>query len=104
MKNLTPSIIDSITIFSSSSRNSGSDLIHSAIFATSSDEVFALGDNGFGQLGVGDIEERKVPEKVLPVCNKKVTFLLMRYLNACAIIQTGELFLWGDNTYGNNDL
>lgn len=41
-----------------------------ALVITHSDEVFAIGSNGAGCLGVGDMHSSLVPRKVDALCNK----------------------------------
>jgi hypothetical protein len=43
-----------------------------AIMVTKSDEVFAVGSNSSGCLGVGDLQSTLLPRKVEKLCNKRV--------------------------------
>lgn len=43
-----------------------------AIVVTKSDEVFAIGSNAAGCLGLGDLQSTLVPKKVEALCSKAV--------------------------------
>jgi RCC1 and BTB domain-containing protein len=43
-----------------------------AIVVTKSDEVFAVGSNAAGCLGLGDLQSTLFPKKVEALCNKNV--------------------------------
>jgi len=43
-----------------------------AIMVTKSDEVFALGSNAAGCLGLGDLQSTLIPKKVEALCSKGV--------------------------------
>lgn len=43
-----------------------------AIIVTKDDDVYALGFNGAGCLGVGDQNSTMEPRKIEPLCQKKV--------------------------------
>lgn len=43
-----------------------------AIMVTKSDEVFAVGSNSAGCLGLGDLRSTLFPRKVEALCNKRV--------------------------------
>jgi RCC1 and BTB domain-containing protein len=43
-----------------------------AIMVTKSDEVFAIGSNAAGCLGLGDLQSTLFPKKVEALCNKNV--------------------------------
>ena len=46
-----------------------------ALIVTRDDEVFALGSNGAGCLGLGDMHSTLAPKQVEPLCYKVRTFL-----------------------------
>lgn len=52
-------------------RFSGS-LGNEAVIVTKDDDVYALGFNGSGCLGVGDQNSTMEPRKIEPLCQKKV--------------------------------
>ncbi len=52
-----------------------------AILVTESDEAWALGSNGAGCLGLGDMASTLVPRKVEGLCNKVSVLLLL----SCAL-------------------
>jgi RCC1 and BTB domain-containing protein len=43
-----------------------------AVVVTKSDEVFAIGSNAAGCLGLGDLQSTLYPKKVEALCNKNV--------------------------------
>ena len=59
--------------------------------------LFTWGNNSYGQLGLGDINDRSSP---VQVGNKKWKFANIAYENASAIDENGYLFCWGSNRYG----
>jgi alpha-tubulin suppressor-like RCC1 family protein len=65
---------------------------------TESGEVYAWGNNAFGQLGLGDTEDRLTPTKVegLP----KVKAVAAGYDHSLALTESGEVYAWGNNASG----
>lgn len=56
--------------------------------------IYTLGDNHAGQLGVGqEIEESETPVKV--ILPEKISFITAGYQKAMAISVTGRIFAWG---------
>jgi len=66
-----------------------------ALFLDEDGFVYALGDNANGQLGLGDTEQRTVPERVpgLP----RITRIAAGAFHSMAIDANGALWSWGDN-------
>jgi hypothetical protein len=71
--------------------------MHSLVL-TESGEVYAWGDNEFGQLGLGDMVVRLTPTKVegLP----KVKAVAAGYDHSLVLTESGEVYAWGWNDYG----
>jgi alpha-tubulin suppressor-like RCC1 family protein len=65
---------------------------------TESGEVYAWGWNEYGQLGLGDTEDRLTPTKVegLP----RVKAVAAGYDHFLALTESGEVYACGDNVYG----
>jgi alpha-tubulin suppressor-like RCC1 family protein len=57
------------------------------------------GTNSHGQLGVGDLVDRHLPNQVKSLNNIIEFSLGTRY--AAAVTKTGKLYTWGDGTHGN---
>jgi alpha-tubulin suppressor-like RCC1 family protein len=101
LKYTSTELIDSIVLFSSytsSTQNS-----ECAIFVTTTDNVYALGCNPAGHLGVGDFNARLQPTKLPTLCGQNVIFAEIRYNNTTALTKNGEAYIWGDNYYGEYD-
>ncbi|WP_062348176.1 RCC1 domain-containing protein [Herbidospora yilanensis] len=59
--------------------------------------VHAWGTNDFGQLGVGDLDQRLTP---VPVGVPQTTKIYASSMHAFAIGANGNTYAWGDNYYG----
>lgn len=71
-----------------------------ALMITKDDEVFAVGSNGAGCLGLGDMVSTLFPKKVEPLCSKGVVgFAYGSGPHVLAYTQSGELYSWGHNGY-----
>jgi len=66
---------------------------------TDSGELWTWGENGHGQLGVGDTTNRHGPVKV-SVSHQKVVAVAAGYWHSAAITESGELWTWGYNGHG----
>ncbi|CAE7237272.1 UVR8 [Symbiodinium sp. CCMP2592] len=66
---------------------------------TDSGELWTWGRNGDGQLGVGDTVDRHAPVKV-NVDGQKIVAVAAGHLHTAAITDSGELWGWGRNDYG----
>ena len=70
---------------------------------TSDGLVFVCGDICKGQLGVGDIEDRRVPTLVTytgQLQGKTAVYVAADKLHALCITADGSLFAWDSNLYG----
>jgi len=71
-----------------------------ALLVTRDDEVYALGSNGAGCLGLGDMHSTLQPKQVEPLCYKGVVgFAYGSGPHVLAYTETGELYSWGHNGY-----
>ncbi|ODA89568.1 hypothetical protein ATY41_04645 [Leifsonia xyli subsp. xyli] len=62
--------------------------------------VYAWGDNEYGQLGTGDTVNAHTPVKVMLPAGVKFTALSAGSLSAYALGDDGHAYAWGDNEYG----
>ncbi|KAK8382123.1 hypothetical protein O3P69_015233 [Scylla paramamosain] len=71
-----------------------------AIIVTKDDDVYAMGFNGAGCLGVGDQNSTMEPRKIEPLCQKKVKGIAYGSgPHVLAYTESGELYSWGHNGY-----
>lgn len=71
-----------------------------ALLVTRDDEVFALGSNGAGCLGLGDMHSNLQPKQVEALCYKGVVgFSYGSGPHVLAFTESGELYSWGHNGY-----
>ncbi|XP_063763057.1 RCC1 and BTB domain-containing protein 2 isoform X1 [Eleginops maclovinus] len=71
-----------------------------ALYVTVNDEVFALGTNCSGCLGLGDLQSTIEPRRIDVLCGKKIESLSYG-TGPHVVIATadGEVFAWGHNGY-----
>uniref|UniRef100_A0A3P9PHI8 RCC1 and BTB domain containing protein 2 n=2 Tax=Poecilia reticulata TaxID=8081 RepID=A0A3P9PHI8_POERE len=71
-----------------------------ALYVTVNDEVFALGTNCSGCLGLGDLQSTIEPRRIDILCGKKIVSLSYG-TGPHVVIATadGEVFAWGHNGY-----
>ncbi|XP_008307294.1 RCC1 and BTB domain-containing protein 2 isoform X1 [Cynoglossus semilaevis] len=71
-----------------------------ALYVTVNDEVFALGTNCSGCLGLGDLQSTIEPRRIDVLCGKKIVSLSYG-TGPHVVIATadGEVFAWGHNGY-----
>jgi len=72
--------------------------------AIANGQLYCWGDNSKGQLGTGDKVDKSVPTAIATgvgqiFYNKTITKVAVGTGNTCAIAD-GQLYCWGDNTYG----
>ncbi|XP_069687800.1 RCC1 and BTB domain-containing protein 1-like [Periplaneta americana] len=71
-----------------------------AIMVTKDDEVYAIGSNAAGCLGLGDLQSTLFPKKVEALCNKSIKgFAYGSGPHVIAYTETGEIYSWGHNGY-----
>ena len=63
-----------------------------------SQTVWAWGNNGNGQLGLGNTNDQYIPETIIDTSDFKL--VTAGYLNTFAIKKDGTLWAWGDNSGG----
>jgi RCC1 and BTB domain-containing protein len=61
---------------------------------TKNGEVFTWGDNNYGQLGHGDMENRTVPTKVENLDGLVITKISCGYNHTAALTDKGEILTW----------
>ncbi len=67
---------------------------------TATSLVFAWGDNSYGQLGLGDVRNRKSPALVNGLWALPVRQLAAGVSHSAALTSNGFLFTWGDASQG----
>nr|XP_020447767.1 X-linked retinitis pigmentosa GTPase regulator [Monopterus albus] len=71
------------------------------LVCTAQGRVYASGGNGEGQLGLGDCEERTAFERVGFFDSHGPIIMLAAGSNtSAALMESGKLFMWGDNSEG----
>lgn len=65
---------------------------------TASGEVYCWGENQWGQLGDGSLEDRDAPVHVASVSGAEQ--LALGYEHSCALLRGGTLRCWGSNRFG----
>lgn len=109
LKSLTPLRnfdIHSVKLVASSRRLimtpgiSGFKEVWNILFVTHDDQVYAVGANRFGELGLGDRVPRSFPERISVLSGKKIRSISINDCNANAITEDGKLYLWGHNLFG----
>ncbi len=73
--------------------------IHTAII-TEDDNLYSFGDNGNGQLGLGDNTDRNVPILVTALAGLKVKAVSCGNLHTMIITKDGNLYAFGNNFDG----
>lgn len=64
---------------------------------TANGDLYTWGFNPFGQLGLGDYDDRATPTKVVSLPN--VVSVYMSAFHSAALTADGSLYTWGDNLY-----
>ncbi len=54
----------------------------------------------FGQLGLGDIEDRNVPTPIPELSGVRTRLLACGWRHTLAVTQTGQVYVWGRGTNG----
>ena len=76
------------------------DLGCSVYARTINGEVYAWGDNSYGQLGIGNTTyKQSTPQKIEGLTN--VEEIYAENCSVCAKTTTGEVYAWGNNYTGN---
>jgi len=80
--------------------------VHTCVFLASNGGVYCWGANVSGQLGTGNTSNSLLPIQAASSLNN-VQSLGGGYAASCALNTSGNIYCWGDNTYGelgNNSL
>ncbi|XP_076633725.1 RCC1 and BTB domain-containing protein 1-like isoform X1 [Colletes latitarsis] len=72
----------------------------SSVAITENGEIYSWGDNGVGQLGVGNYEDRVYPCIVQGLILTKIEKVVCGYKHTMALSSKGILYVWGSNSYG----
>lgn len=72
---------------------------HSAA-VTDNGRVFSWGWSKYGQLGVGDQNDRLIPHEVTALAGRVITAVAGGWRHTLALDQAGTLFAWGWNKFG----
>jgi len=67
---------------------------------TSSDEVFGFGRNGKGQLGLGNTDDQRSPQRVHLLCGMSVSKMAAGIDHSLALTKDGEVYSFGGNSNG----
>ncbi|KAH3708324.1 RCC1 and BTB domain-containing protein 1-like isoform X2 [Dreissena polymorpha] len=71
-----------------------------AIYITSSDDVYAIGSNCSGCLGLGDSHSSLEPRRIDSLCRKRIVDVAFGSgPHVLAVTDTGEVYSWGHNGY-----
>lgn len=70
------------------------------IVLTDTGELFSWGYNGNGQLGIGNNTNQQQPAKVTGLNGKQIQKVVCGMAHVLALTDTGELYSWGANSYG----
>ena len=70
-----------------------------ALALLESGELYAWGDNGYGQLGDGTAKDRPRPQLIKSLSGK-IVGLAVGAWHSMVFLESGEICSWGDNTYG----
>jgi len=62
-------------------------------------KALCWGNNSYGQLGNGENTKRNVPVDVIGL-DDKVTMMTGGFDHTCALLSTGRVKCWGNNSYG----
>lgn len=75
---------------------------HHSMALTDDGTIYSWGSNVFGQLGVGsNINHQRIPGKITAsIAHKRIIKIHCKNLSSIAISDSGQLFSWGLNNYG----
>ncbi|CAG5132688.1 unnamed protein product, partial [Candidula unifasciata] len=81
---------------------------HSFILSKSG-AVYGWGKNSFGQLGVNDTEDYRLPQQCRPIRSQRIKYICCGENHTACLTKDGRVFTFGDGSYGqlghnsNND-
>jgi len=93
----TPTLIDSFGGEKIVAASLG--LYHSSAI-TETGKLYIWGYNGYGQVGDGTTTQRNTPTLIDAFNGEKVVAVSLGYYHSSAITETGKLYTWGHNGYG----
>lgn len=73
---------------------------HFSIVRTSNGDLFSFGRGSYGQLGLGDLDNRNIPTKIQALAHKQAIHITCGVSHALAIFSDGDVMAWGDNDSG----
>lgn len=63
-------------------------------------EIYSMGSNAYGQLGVGDTTTKSVPTLVVGTFTSYIKEILIESYNTFILFENGDIYTTGRNTYG----
>lgn len=96
----TPQLVDALTSQTITKVACG---LYHTIATTTGGDVYSVGKNDYGQLGLGHARNVKVPNMVkisFGESDEKVVAVSCGYYHTVAITEKGKLITWGQNDYG----
>eukprot|EP00298_Acanthocystis_sp_HF-20_P018643 c22002_g8_i1.p1 GENE.c22002_g8_i1~~c22002_g8_i1.p1 ORF type:complete len:428 (-),score=185.23 c22002_g8_i1:139-1422(-) len=63
-------------------------------------DVYSFGDGSTGQLGLGPTSLMTTPHVIDQLPRKKIYMMSAGYAHAVAVTETGEIYAWGNNAFG----
>eukprot|EP00794_Sanderia_malayensis_P017360 gene17360-19095_t len=63
-------------------------------------KVYSVGNNDFGQLGLGDRSDRSAPREIGFFAEKNISDVVCGSRHSCALSTIGQVFCWGDSRQG----
>ena len=77
---------------------------NSSYARTINGEVYAWGDNSYGQLGIGNTENQSSPVKIESLSNVDEIYYDDSGCSVYAKMTNGEVYAWGNNSYGQLEI
>lgn len=75
-------------------------ILESVLFLEKNGRVYSWGKNGNGQLGLGDTEDRDVPELIEGLNEEIIVQVKMGWKFSLALTKSGKVYSWGWNNSG----
>jgi len=74
--------------------------VHHTMFLASDGKVYSCGDNGYGQLGLGDTNKRNTPFEITFLSDKNITHVACGLWHTMFLASDGKVYSCGYNAYG----
>lgn len=71
-----------------------------SVVSTSTGSVYSFGWGSYGNLGLGDTQDRHIPEKVTALEGKDVRLVACGWRHSAAVTREGDVFTFGWSKYG----